>query len=131
MELTQELPLDIIGKLCIALIYLKKPLFAFPLVETFLESDVESFGDLFLDLAEALAENSYHEQALSFLEILTRSHSFSMAAVWLKFANSLAALDRSDEAISAYRHVIQLVPSNEDARISLAELLTKLGIIIN
>lgn len=129
MELTQDLPLDILGKLCVALIYLKKPMFAFPLVDTFLESDVESFGDIFLDLAEAFAENGHHHQALQFLEILTRSTSFSMAAVWLKYANSLTALDRTDDAIDAYRYVIGLAPSNEDARISLAELLTKLGMV--
>ncbi|KAK4007729.1 hypothetical protein OUZ56_012882 [Daphnia magna] len=45
MELTQELPLDILSKLCIALVYSKKHDFAFPLIETFLEYDVESFGD--------------------------------------------------------------------------------------
>ncbi len=128
MELSQELPLDILSKLCIALLYSKKKEFAFPLIETFLESDVENFGDLYLDVAEALIECNYHEQALTLLEILTHSKSFSMApAVWLKYANSLSALNRTDEAILAFRHVIYLVPSSEDARISLAELLTKLG----
>jgi general transcription factor 3C polypeptide 3 (transcription factor C subunit 4) len=59
--------------------------------------------------------------------ILKRSKNFCLAAVWLKYANCLNALEQEDEAIAAYRHVIELVPSNEDARISLAELLTKLG----
>ena len=128
MELTQELPLDILSKLCIALIHLKKNEFAFPLIESFLESDVENFGDLYLDVSEALIECNHHEQSLTLLEILTHSNSFCMApAVWLKYANSLSALNRTDEAIVAFRRVIHLVPSSEDARISLAELLTKLG----
>lgn len=127
MELTQELPLDILSKLCIALVYSKKHDFAFPLIETFLEYDVESFGDIYLDVAEALVENEFHQRALPLLEALTKSQSFCLAAVWLKYANSLSALDRADEAIVAFRHVIHLVPSSEDARISLAELLTKLG----
>lgn len=130
IEITQELPLDIISKLCIALTYLKKTEFAFPLIKMFLESDVETFGDIYLDVAEALVENGFHEQALKLLEVLTRSKTFCLAAVWLKYANSLSALHLTDEAIAAFRHVIKLVPSNEDARISLAELLTKLGMSV-
>ena len=64
MELTEELPLDIIGKLSIALLYAKKEEFAFPLIEAFLEHDVESFGDIFLDVAEALIEKKFYQQAL-------------------------------------------------------------------
>lgn len=130
MELTHELPLDILSKLCVALIYLKKKEFAIPLIDTFLETDVESFGDIYLDVAEALYENEHFRDALVLLEHLTRSKSFCMAAVWLRYANTLSALTRSDEAIAAFRHVIHLVPSSEDARISLAELLTKLGKVV-
>jgi general transcription factor 3C polypeptide 3 (transcription factor C subunit 4) len=64
MELTEELPLDIIGKLSIALLYANKEEFAFPLIEAFLEHDVESFGDIFLDVAEALIEKKFYQQAL-------------------------------------------------------------------
>lgn len=127
MEITQELPLDILSKLCIALIYSNKTELAFPLIGIFLESDVENFGDIYLDVAEALVENDHHEEALKLLEILTQSPTFSMAAVWLKYANSLSALQQIDSSIVAYRHVISLVPSSEDARISLAVLLTKQG----
>ncbi|EFX88282.1 hypothetical protein DAPPUDRAFT_311610 [Daphnia pulex] len=127
MELTEELPMGILSKLCIALIYSNKQEFAFPLIETFMEHDVESFGDIHLDVAEALVEKEFHQQALTLLEILTKSKSFSQAEVWLKYANCLNALNRSDEAIVAFRHVIHLVPSREDAKISLAELFTKLG----
>lgn len=64
MELTEELPLDILSKLCIALVYSNKQEFAFPLIETFIEHDVESFGDIYLDVAEALVEKECHQQAL-------------------------------------------------------------------
>lgn len=64
MELTEELPLDILSKLCVALIYCNKQEFAFPLIETFLEHDVESFGDIYLDVADALGEKEFSQQAL-------------------------------------------------------------------
>jgi general transcription factor 3C polypeptide 3 (transcription factor C subunit 4) len=64
MELTKELPLDILSKLCIALVYFNKKEFAFPLIETFIEHDVESFGDIYLDVAEILVEKEFHQQAL-------------------------------------------------------------------
>ena len=37
---------------------------AFPLIEAFLEHDVESFGDIFLDITEALIEKKFYQQAL-------------------------------------------------------------------
>jgi general transcription factor 3C polypeptide 3 (transcription factor C subunit 4) len=64
MELTEELPFDILSKLCIALVYFKKEEFAFPLIETFIEHDVESFGEIYLDVVEILAEKEFHQQAL-------------------------------------------------------------------
>ncbi len=64
MELTEELPFDILSKLCIALVYFNKQEFAFPLIETFIEHDVESFGDIYLEVAEALVVKEFHQQAL-------------------------------------------------------------------
>ncbi|KZS01585.1 General transcription factor 3C Polypeptide 3 [Daphnia magna] len=80
MELTQELPLDILSKLCIALVYSKKHDFAFPLIETFLEYDVESFGDIYPDVAEAPVEKEFHQRAMPLLEALIKSQSFCLAA---------------------------------------------------
>ena len=131
MELQQELPIDIQSKLCIALIYCKKLDFAAPLIASFLESNVEEYGDIYLDVAEALLEGKHHEEAVVLLERLVESQSYSLAAVWLKFAHCLVSLpDRAEDAVEAFRRVIELVPSNPDARLALAELLTNLGTLL-
>lgn len=128
MNLTQDLPIDIQSKLCISLVHCKKLDFAMPLVVSFLDCNVEEFGDIYLDVAEALLEKNYNEEALVLLEQLVGSQSYSLAAVWLKLANCLTALPgRMEDAVAAFRHVIQLAPSNPDARITLAEVLTKIG----
>lgn len=130
MELTKTLPLDILSKLCLALIQLKKLKMALPVIATLFDSDVEDYGDIFLDIAEAMAENDYHHNALTLFEKLVHSQKFSMAGVWLKYADSLVAVDRIDDSIAAYRHVIKLAPAHEEARLRLAELLQKLGKIL-
>ena len=130
MELTKTLPLDILSKLCVALIHLKKLDMALPVVAMLLDSDVEDYGDVYLDLAEAMAEQLYHSDALVLFEKLVHSHKFSMPAVWLKYADSLVAVDRIEDSIVGYRNVIKLAPAHEEARLRLAELLQKLGKVI-
>lgn len=70
MKMNQVLPLEIQSKLCIALVNCKKLDFALPLIATFLEANVEDFGDIYLDVAEALMENQRHEPALPLLEMV-------------------------------------------------------------
>jgi len=127
MKLTKTLPLDILSKLCVALIQLKKLEMALPVVATVLDSDVEVYGDIYLDLAEAMAENDFHYNALILFERLVHSNKFSMAGVWLKYADSLVVVNRIEDSIAGYRHVIKLAPAHEEARLRLAELLQKLG----
>jgi len=43
------------------------------LLDTFLEADPEDFGDLMLDISEALAKNKEYESALLFLRKLVDS----------------------------------------------------------
>lgn len=57
------------------------------------------------------------------------SESHSLPAVWLIYANCLAALNQYEEAIKAFRHVICIAPTGKEARLALAELLSKLGIV--
>ena len=47
--------------------------------------------------------------------------------MWLRYATCLAELEQMEEAIAAFRRVMDLAPLNQEARIRLAELLTKLG----
>ena len=125
MELTNTLPLDILSKLRVALIQLKKLDMALPVIATLLESDVEDYSDIFLDLAEAMAENNYHHHALTLFKKLVHSNKFSMAGIWLKYPDSLVAVDRIEDSIARYRHVIKLAPAHEEAGLRLAELLLK------
>lgn len=127
MKFTQELPMDIQSKLYIALVYLKKLDITKSLHGTLRNSDVECYGDIYLDVADALSENSRHELACDLLSALVNSSTFSLAEVWLKYAHCLSAMNLIEDAIAAYRHVIDLVPTSQDARISLAELLTNQG----
>lgn len=132
LELSHELPIDIQAKLCISLIHCKKLEFAMPMINLFLESNVEEYGDIYLDVAEALLDKKHYEEAIVLFEKLVQSQSFSLAAVWLKFAHCLVALPgRTEDAIEAFRRVIDMVPANPDARLALAELLTNLGKCLN
>lgn len=130
MHLTQELPMDIQSKLYISLVYCGKLDVTTDLHSTLMKSDVECFGDLYLDVADALSENKRYELACDLLSSLVKSSTFSLAEVWLKYAHCLSAMNQIEEGIAAYRHVIALVPTNQDARISLAELLTNQGVFI-
>lgn len=128
MLLNQELPMDIQSKLYIALIFLNKMDITKSLHSTMLASDVNLFADLYLEVADALSGNHRHELACELLSALVNSSKFSQAEVWLKYAHCLSAMNLTEEAIAAYRHVIDLVPTSQDARISLAEILTNQGI---
>lgn len=127
LELTRVLPLDILSKLCLALINLKKLNLSLPLIMTVMDADIEDYGDVYLDIAEALADNSYYHDALILFEKLIKSKAFSLAAVWLKYADTLAAAGRLEDSIAGYRTVIELAPVHEEARLRLADLLQKLG----
>jgi len=128
MSFSHDLPIDIQSKLCIALIHCKKTDFASPLVNAILELNVDDYGDIFLDVAEALMEKKHFEEAVILFESLVGSQTYSLPAVWLKLANCFGAIpERTEEAIDAYKQVIELAPSNPDARLALAALLTSLG----
>ena len=69
----EDLPADIKSKLIIILVNLKAKHLTNDLLDTFLEADPEDFGDLMLDISEALAKNKEYESALLFLRKLVDS----------------------------------------------------------
>lgn len=73
---------------------------------TYSES-VEEFGDLYLDIAEAYMDVDFHEAALQLLRPLINSDHYNVAAVWLQYGESLAAVDQMEEAAEAYNKVIK------------------------
>lgn len=123
----EDLPIDLCVKFAICLIHLRQ-LHAIKeiLVPLFMET-VESAGDLYIDVAEAYAENGDCEEALPILDMLVASKNFSLAAVWLKKGECLTSLGRIEEAASAYSRVVNLAPNHLDARLVLASLHQQLG----
>lgn len=122
-NIPETLPIDLKTKLIICLIHLK----AFNLVELYLSTmianeDVETNGDIFLDIEEALTSESQHLEAFRLLTLLVNSENFSLPAVWLKYAECLVALNKTAEAIKAYETVVKLAPQHLNARITLATL---------
>ena len=68
-----DLPADIKCKLIIILVNLNAKHLTQDLLEVFEEADAEDFGDLMLDISEALVKNKHYENALIFLEKLVNS----------------------------------------------------------
>jgi len=74
LKFNQVLPLDILAKLCIALIHCERSDFALPMISTFLAANVEDFGDIYLDVAEVLMESGQNEPAIPLLEMVIQSN---------------------------------------------------------
>lgn len=118
------LPIDLRSKLTICLIHMKAYQVMDSLIDALLENeDVETSGDIYLDVEEALTSEGRHEEALRLLSPLVRSSRFSLPAVWLKYAQSLTALGRNQEAIEPFKTVIRLAPQHLEARMKLSNIL--------
>lgn len=120
--------LDFRSKLIVCLIRLR----CFSLIQQLLDNifnhiDVESAGDCYLDIAEALMGEERYSDALRLLEPLVQSKHFSMAAVWLRFADCNRAIGNTEVAIESYRQVVKLAPLHYDARLTLSALLKGIG----
>lgn len=123
----EDLPIDLRVKFAVCLIHLRQ-LHAIKeiLAPLFMET-VESAGDLYIDVAEAYAENGDCEEALPILDMLIATKNFSLAGVWLKKGECLTSLGRLEEAALAYSQVVSLAPNHLDARLVLASLHQQLG----
>lgn len=102
-----DLPIDLRVKLAICLIFLESSAPPFAIVEKILDESPEEMGDLYLDLADAFSEMGKYEVANVFLEKLVHSVKYNLAAVWLRYAESLNAVGKLDESVEAYRSVQQ------------------------
>nr|XP_023014510.1 general transcription factor 3C polypeptide 3 isoform X2 [Leptinotarsa decemlineata] len=122
----ENLQIDLKIKFIICLIKLRADnLFPQLINEMLIEDDVEMFGDLYLDVVEALMITDYQQEALKLLVPLVKSKSFSLAGVWLKYAECLAACEMLEQATDAYYEVMKLAPSHIEALYPLAMLLLK------
>nr|CAI5838401.1 unnamed protein product [Callosobruchus analis] len=99
-----------------------------PLIDKMLiQDDVELFGDLYLDIADALLSKSCYTEALKLLIPLVKSKKYSQAAVWLKYGECLAGCKLDDMAIEAYYTVMTMAPSHIEVLYPLGKLLIQQG----
>ncbi|XP_052871448.1 general transcription factor 3C polypeptide 3-like, partial [Anopheles cruzii] len=127
VSIPDEMILDLRTKLVMVLVHLKcEHLFNYIIDDIMGHIDPESGGDCYLDVAEALMKEEYYRYALRLLVPLIKSNRFSMAAVWLRYADCSRFVEQYDEAIEGYRRVVSLA-RHLDARLALAALLKKQG----
>uniref|UniRef100_A0A182RBD7 General transcription factor 3C polypeptide 3 n=1 Tax=Anopheles funestus TaxID=62324 RepID=A0A182RBD7_ANOFN len=122
-----DIVLDLRTKLAVVLVHLKcEQCFDKVIDDILAHIDPENDGDCYLDVAEALMKEEYYRHALRLLVPLIKSKKFSLAAVWLRYADCSRWIESYDEAIEGYRKVVSLA-HYLDARLALAALLKKKG----
>ncbi|XP_052891714.1 general transcription factor 3C polypeptide 3 [Anopheles moucheti] len=122
-----DIVLDLRTKLAVVLVHLKcEQCFDKVIDDILAHIDPENDGDCYLDVAEALMKEEYYRHALRLLVPLIRSKKFSLAAVWLRYADCSRWIENYDEAIIGYKKVVSLA-DYLDARLALAALLKKKG----
>uniref|UniRef100_A0AAG5D271 General transcription factor 3C polypeptide 3 n=1 Tax=Anopheles atroparvus TaxID=41427 RepID=A0AAG5D271_ANOAO len=127
VSIPEGIMLDLRTKLVVVLVHLKCEHLFDHLIDDVLEYiDPENEGDCYLDIAEALMKEEYYRYALRLLVPLIKSTKFSLAAVWLRYADCSRWIEDYDEAIVGYRKVVSLA-QHLDARLALAALLKKQG----
>ncbi|XP_050681912.1 general transcription factor 3C polypeptide 3-like isoform X2 [Leptidea sinapis] len=128
-SIPNNLAIDLKCKLLVCFIYLKAMNLVQTLMDEFLKNDVETAGDLYMDIEEAFSAVGYHEMAMQMLQPLVKTTNFDLGAVWLKYANCLCSLGRVDEAVNAFHKVLDHAPQHPDARNRLFEILEQKGCI--
>ncbi|KAL1494431.1 hypothetical protein ABEB36_010030 [Hypothenemus hampei] len=122
----ENLHVDIKTKFIVCLIGLQSYHLVENLInEMLIKDDLETYGMLYFDIAEALIASGYYKEALDLLLPLVKSKNFSLAAIWLKHAECLTHLKMYDQAIEAYKNVIVMAPNHVDVLYPLAMLLLK------
>ncbi|XP_037070809.1 general transcription factor 3C polypeptide 3-like [Pollicipes pollicipes] len=121
-------PLDIKYKLLVALVNLQHVKLASKnLIPSLKSCDPETYGDIYLDVAEALMQLKHYDEALSLLTILTKSENYCLAGVWLRVGECLNESGRLEEAVEAYQQVMQRAPNHSEGRLVLSAILHQLG----
>jgi len=122
-----ELAADIRSKLVVILVSLRADHLTTELCEMFLEADTDQFGDLMLDMGEAMVKEKLWERALPFYEKLVESEKYGEAAVWLQLADCQGNTNKLEMAEKSYRKVVELAPHVYQARLQLSLIMHKLG----
>jgi len=81
-----------------------------------------------MDITEALMQEHKYAEAIALMSPITDGDTVECPAfVWLRQAECLRQLNRTNEAIQSYEKVVQLAPFCYDARFTLSALLKQQG----
>ena len=85
VNLPPNTPVDIHAKLIVVLLNLQASHLAWPLAQPLVALQVNEYGDLMLDIAEAFMSQNLFQEAVGFLKQLVENENYSKAAVWLRY----------------------------------------------
>lgn len=92
------------------------------------EVDARTAPDIYWEIAEALSDSGYYEEAKALLSQLVQVPEYEKSAVvWLCFAEVLSSLGMLESASAAFSRVVQLAPHHVSARVSLSALQQQFG----
>ncbi|KAI5695739.1 hypothetical protein M8J75_002759 [Diaphorina citri] len=117
-------PPEILSKFVITLVHLRSET-QFPTLLASLEFDVEMYGDVYLDIAEALIQEHYEAYAVQVLVLLVSSEKYNQPGVWKQLAETYEKSGKIEECKAAYRKVLEQVPLHIDIRRHLADIYMK------
>lgn len=121
------LAIDLRIKLAVCMIHVQFIGIVQQVISPLLDEDIEVYGDLYLDLAEAFMESGHYKQAEQLLKMLVKTQNYNLAAVWLRYGQCLNILGDVHGAVQAYAKVVELAPTHIGARMSLSALQQQLG----
>ena len=129
MIVPDQVPAEIRAKLVVILVNLKAHHLTEEIVEMFLDDDTETemFGDLILDMGEAMVKEQLWSKAMQLYNKLVECERYSEAAVWLQLAECQAKCNMLEEAEKSYKKVVSLAPHVYQARLQLSLIIHKLG----
>ncbi|XP_034654564.1 general transcription factor 3C polypeptide 3 [Drosophila subobscura] len=118
------------AKLCVSLIHLRAHHLLGYLIQNVQEHITLTVDrvELYMDITEALMQEHKYAEAIALMSPITDGDTFECPAfVWLRQAECLRQLNRTNEAIQCYQRVVQLAPVCYDAKFTLSALLKQQG----
>ena len=89
-----------------------------------LSDQIESFSDMFFDVAECLRNSAFPETAIGFYEPMKEHPELVDEDFWMGIAQCYERVGRSEEAEACYLKAIELSPKHVDAHIALVKFYT-------
>lgn len=118
------------AKLCVSLIHMHAHHLLGYLVQNVQEHIPPTVDrvELYMDITEALMQEHKYAEAIALMRPITDGDSFDCPAfVWLRQAECLRQINRTNEAIQSYARVVQLAPYCYEAKFTLSALLKQQG----